>query len=338
MEAKFRRFVHNAVADVSHYTGAVPLRRFIRHRLLSKEVGCVLGLHRVLKEDQVGRTNCIGGMVLREETFVLLLEYLQGRFKVVPLSKMLDAGHMPASSKPFCVLTFDDGWSDTFDTAFPWLKKYGMPATVFVTTDAVNGNNGFWIERLKRAWSDMIVLKETDRWLDGIIPKHVHTSEFREIVEWLMRMSSCDRQSLLTHLLPPHTQEIDGVDSMLTWDQVMKMSQAGIEIGAHTATHPLLTYEDDATVRHELLSSKKVLEERLHKAVRAFAYPNGDWDARVRDWVERSGYEYAVTTHPGWCTRKQDPYAISRIVIHEGNVTNSTGMFSPAMADWALNA
>jgi hypothetical protein len=117
MDTRFRRFLKYAVADLIHYSGALRLKRLVRQRFFRKEVGCVLGFHRVLNEVDSRRTNCVEGMVLTEENFVQLLEYLKERFRIVPLCGVLDEMRAPSGSKPFCALTFDDGWSDTYQAA-----------------------------------------------------------------------------------------------------------------------------------------------------------------------------------------------------------------------------
>lgn len=115
------------------------------------------------------------------------------------------------------------------------------------------------------------------------------------------------------------------------------MSQSGVQFGAHTATHPLLVYEEDSVVQRELLESKLAVEAKLGTEVRAFAYPNGNWDRRVRSFVEQAGYQCAFTTERGWHGPLDDPYSISRIMIHEGVVTGRTGRFSPAMFELRLS-
>jgi len=340
MDARHRRWLHCTAAAFGHRSGALSLHRRVRARVLGKETGCVLGLHRVLKAADIPKSNCVEGMVLSEGHFVLLLEYLRERFRMTPLGAMAGEGTASIDRRPFCALTFDDGWSDTFEIAFPCLKKYQIPATIFLTTGVVGRKKGFWIERLKQAWVEQDLWKRTRSSLANWGFVRTGTSDFPEILEWLMHMPARERQLRLDELLPAWRDEAGdgGVDSMLTWEQAIELSRAGMEIGAHTVTHPLLTYEDDATVEHELFSSKRTLEEKLNRPVHCFAYPNGDWDGRIRRWVERTGFASAVTTRPGWCRRGQDPYAIGRILIHDGNVTDSRGNFSPAMVDWTLSA
>ena len=340
MGTRLRRFLRFAVADLFYYSGAFLLWRFFRQRILGKREVCVLGLHRVLTKAEQSQTNSLDGMVLRDLTFVKLLEYLQRRFHVVSLETFFRGEAEDADeSKPRCLLTFDDGWRDTHTTAYPWLKKFGMPATVFLATGSIGGRGGFWVERLKRAWTMPSSRAQMKSVLSQVASQNKgQVTELEDMVEWLKHMPAEKRHSLLLQLLPPG-ENPDGpaeVDFMLTWNEAIEMSRDGIEIGAHTVTHPLLSYESDATVERELRLSKQTLEEKLGKKVRAFAYPNGDWDERVRRWVQQVSYECAFTTKPRWYHREQDPYTIPRILLHEGNVTSRNGQFSPSMLSLTL--
>jgi peptidoglycan/xylan/chitin deacetylase (PgdA/CDA1 family) len=122
----------------------------------------------------------------------------------------------------------------------------------------------------------------------------------------------------------------------MTWEQLGEMHSAGVEIGGHTATHPLLTFESDESVRQELSGSKQAIERRLGISVRSFAYPNGDYDDRVRLAVRKAGYACAYTTRSGWFTPGDDLYSIPRYLLHEGNVTGPDGEFSPAMFEFTI--
>jgi peptidoglycan/xylan/chitin deacetylase (PgdA/CDA1 family) len=280
-------------------------------------------------------------MIVNDVTFGKLLEYLKSRFQFISLEALFRGETDPANnSKPRCLLTFDDGWKDTYTTAYPLLKRLEVPAAMFVVTGKIGHRTGFWVEQLKNAWRRPSFGAHV-RW---VLSRRLGTDQARRlgdiesIVEWLKHMPAEKRNSLLPQLQQANdgVDATDEVDSMLTWNQVFEMSQNGFAIGAHTVSHPLLTFEDDQTVRDELSQSRATLEAKLGKAVRAFAYPNGDWDARVRRWVDQTGYECAFTTRPGWYDLRQDPYTVRRILIHEGNVTGRDGQFSPAMLSLTL--
>src|ERR1700693_977465 len=334
MPARLRHFLRFAAAHLLHYSGALVCWRLLRSKVLHRNEVCVLGLHRVLTGAEQRRSNSLDAMILSDMTFVRLLEYLKRRFHVVSLEALFRSqAKTVAKSKPVCVLTFDDGWTDTYTTAFPRLKEFGMPAVVFLATGSIESRGGFWVEQLKKAWSAPSSRARMKSVLIQVSGKTTaQPSELENLVEWLKHMPAEKRDPLLARLLPAEGNGVgpDEVDSMLTWTEAIEMSRSGIDMGAHTVTHPLLSYENDMTVEHELRLSKQTLEEKLEKPVRAFAYPNGDWDERVRRWVEQVGYECAFTTRPGWYRRGEDPYSIRRILLHEGNVTGRNGQFSPA--------
>jgi len=123
---------------------------------------------------------------------------------------------------------------------------------------------------------------------------------------------------------------------MLTWEEVSTLHASGIELGSHTASHPLLVYESPATVTRELAASRKAIEERTGCPVRSFAYPNGTYNEEVRAAVADSGYQYAFSTDGGWHGSGDDPLTIRRILLHEGSVVDTDGHFSPAAFELAL--
>lgn len=339
MAARLWRCLHFFLADLSFYSGFLWLWLFLRYAIFRNREVCVLGLHRVLTEEALVRSASLGGIVLKEATFVKLLEYLHQHFCVVSLNTFLGCeggNHHP--SRPWCFLTFDDGWEDNYATAYPWLKKFRLPAAVFVPTSLIDARGGMWVERLTRAWGNSSQQRHLLSILGRVIQDKGQEERLEEIIEYLKHMPAKKRECILDRVLPPeYGQERESqFDRMLSWNQVVEMSRNGIEFGAHTETHPLLTYESDATVERELRMSKHILEERLGKKVRIFAYPDGDWDERIRRWVQATGYECAFTTERGWHRRGRDLYTIRRILLHEGNVTDRKGQFSAAMFNLAL--
>jgi len=335
----FRRLIRVARADLLYYSGLLRLWRRLRHRFSHQDEVCILGLHRVLSVEDAPKSHSLGGIVLREETFAQMLEYLDRNYSVIPCDALLTegTGHTDAS-RPVCLLTFDDGWLDTFTTAYRWLKKFEMPATVFVTTGLIDTLDPHWVEKLARSWKDPGQRAQIRNRIGSILEEPGHTVGLEEIVEYLKHLASTKREQLLAELI---SSTGDGqppldVDRMMSWDQVAELSRGGWEIGAHTLTHPLLVYENDATIERELRLAKQTVEARLGKRVRTFAYPNGNWDERVRQWVIRAGYECAFTTQSGWHNHGQDPFTIRRILLHEGNVTGWGGKFSPAMLTFTL--
>lgn len=340
MDVSLRHSVRCLTAELLLTSGCFRFWNSFRASLLPRGQVCVLGFHRVLTEEQLHRSNSLKGMVLREATFVQLLDYVRHTFHVIPFEGFLKRVTANSDrSGPSCLITFDDGWRDTYTTAYPWLKRFGLPATIFLTTGWMERRDGFWVEHLVGSWRDPRRRKQLQsRWTE-VGGKPGRVSDVETIVEYFKHMSAERRSHLLERLLPPgeNGSHQDDVDRMLTWGEVLAMSHDGIDFGTHTVTHPLLTYEGDQILERELRMGKQVLEEKLKKKVLAFVYPNGDWDERVRRCVEQAGYQCAFTTESRWHRCGQDPFTIPRILIHEGNVTGRNGEFSPAVFNWALS-
>jgi peptidoglycan/xylan/chitin deacetylase (PgdA/CDA1 family) len=331
MPARLRSYLHSPVAAMLHYSGSLAARRFFRTRVLRRDLICVLGFHRVLSPAELAGSNSQPGIIMKESTFASLLDYLTRHFRVVGIQQVQEVNR--DGSRPWCAITFDDGWKDNYTRAYPWMRKYAVPATIFLATGFIGGEGAFWVERVVGAWRDPSRRRKIQSCVAPTLAAGKSAPGLDGVIEYFKRMSSARREELLAPLLSDGLElsRPDSVDRMLSWEEVGEMSQGGIEFGAHTVTHPLLPYEDEVTVERELRQAKLQLEEKLKKRVRAFAYPNGDWNPATRQRVARAGYDYAFTTREGWHSPEQDLYTIPRVLLHEGNVTGHDGRFSPAM-------
>jgi len=331
-----RRIARLMLAACLYYSGILRTLMLLRRRLLGRREAYVLCLHRVLSDAQTANAGSLPGMVLEESTFAALLEFLRRHFTVISLQEFLqEEPGRRASSKPLCLITFDDGWKDNYTTAFRWLRKFDLPAVVFLVTGKIGSKEGFWVEHLSWAWRDSArssLLLSQLRTTLGVAIKDLY-----DAVERLKQMPAETRARILAALdVEQPGAEAQRSDAMLAWEDILTMERGGVACESHTDTHPLLVYEDDVTVARELQTSKSILEAKLGRKVRAFAYPNGAWDGRVRSMVQDAGYECAFTTQRGWYHLGDDRYTIPRIMLHEGKVTGLSGKFSPAMLSLSL--
>lgn len=251
-------------------------------------------------------------------TFGWHMELLAQSFNVLPLSDAMNAlrnGNLPP--RAVCI-TFDDGYRSVHDLALPILKKLSLPATVFVTTGHLQ-NGCMWndeiIAVLKTLTATQIDLQEFGLG-NYVIGTHQNRKKtIFELIEASKYLSPTIRSSLvrkissLANKAPPP-------DLMLTQEMVRNLSNEGVEIGAHTVNHPILTRLDDESADYEINACKKHLEEITGKPVLFFAYPNGkfgiDFDHRHMQMARDAGYSHAFTTSTGAATRKNGHYQIPR--------------------------
>lgn len=274
---------------------------------------CIVNYHRILE-----RPDPLLASEPTVETFHWQMELLASCFNVLPLHdalEMLKAERMPPRA---VAITFDDGYRSTHDLALPVLQQYQLPATVFVTTGHIDKGsmwNDVILEAARRLPRGELELSDI-----GFGSYPLHTPQDRQnAVQALTERSKYlppAGRAQLNHKLETLVGCSLEQELMLTRDMLLALNRAGVEIGGHTITHPILTCVDDATAQAEIAGNKQHLESIIGKPVRLFAYPNGkqgiDFDERHAQMVREAGYSAAFTTAVGPVTRHTGRYTIPR--------------------------
>ena len=120
-------------------------------------------------------------------------------------------------------------------------------------------------------------------------------------------------------------------DEMLSLSELKEMFGYGIEIGAHTMTHPRLTQISPEEAFNEISLSKKNLEDLLGASVNFFAYPYGDYSEETEKLVEKAGFYGACITKTGIVKRGADFFALKRVAIR-----HNTGFFKFKRKIWKV--
>lgn len=274
---------------------------------------CVISYHRVLEH---------ADPLLAPEpdlaTFRWQMALLARCFNVLPLHDALaalDAGRVPP--RAVCI-TFDDGYRSIHDLALPVLREFKLPATVFVTSGYV-GQGNMWNDRIIEAIQalpdgelDLDCLNLGRYWLRSLAERMTTIGVLTERSKYLPPAA---RQSVIEHLARLAGPAVS-TELMLTREMLLNLDRHGVEIGAHTVSHPILTSLDDDSARAEIVGSKQALEAMLGKPVRLFAYPNGkegkDFDARHAAMARDAGFEAAFTTVLGAVDRHGNRYQLPR--------------------------
>ena len=294
-----------------------------KRKLLQEDAILVLTFHRVLSDTEAAVTSSLPGMVVRTGTFDALLRFLHDHFEVVTLTPELPA-FTCGRKKLRVLLTFDDGWSDTYSNAFPLAKREAAPFTVFVCPALVGKIAPFWPERAVREW----------RRSGGA---GFRFATVTELIEGMKRMPVHERASL--PLMQGGELPADPPEPNLRtmgWPEIEELQANGIAIGSHTNEHKLLNHCTIEERRRELEISKTNLEERCEIPCLAFAYPNGNWDPEIAEEVRAGAYRYAFTTDAGAWTSTTDCFSIPRINISEPKLIGPDGKFSPAMFEYSV--
>ena len=250
--------------------------------------------------------------------FDLQMRALSERFSPLPLSEAVErlaAKSLPA--RAVCV-TFDDGYADNAEAALPILLKYSVPATFFIATGYLDGGkmwNDTVIEAIRALAAPALDLSP---W--GLGELALGTIEARRaaiavILPALKYLPGPEREARAAHL-----GEMAGIlrqsNLMMREEQVRELHNAGMEIGSHTVTHPILLNTSPEIARREIVESARRLAEIVRQPIRLFAYPNGkpgqDYGPEHVRMVRDAGYAAAVATGWGVATARSDRFQLPR--------------------------
>lgn len=273
---------------------------------------CVLTYHRILAAPDY---------LLDEEpdgaSFRWQMQMLAECFNVLPLHDalgMLAAERMPPRA---VAITFDDGYRSVHDLALPVLREFDLPATVFVTSGCL-GDGCMWndviIEAVRNIDGPVLDLREHGVGVLALDGDGARKNAARSLIAHSKYLPPAARRQLSERLRALAGKQMPSL--MLERAMVGALHRAGIEVGGHTVSHPILTRIDDRAAAAEIADNKRELETIVGAGLRLFAYPNGkhkhDFDERHVGMVKEAGYAAAVTTAPWAATAADDRFAIPR--------------------------
>ncbi len=234
------------------------------------------------------------------------MDYLAHNFNVCDLETAVDRLRRADVPENAVVVTFDDGYRDNYLNAFPILKHFSIPATIFLATDAIDTGKVLWHDRIfgafrktQKAFLDMPGRMARRYSLTTSAEKLVAQNE---VLGLLRVLGGRDRLRVIDEVVSKLGVSEDsaaGEDLMLTWDQIRAMQKSGIAFGSHTVTHPILSVLSVEEARAEIQQSKSIIEKELGTPISSFAYPNGskkDYSDEIVEIVQEAGYSCAVTT------------------------------------------
>lgn len=248
--------------------------------------------------------------------FAEILDWVGKTFNVLPLDRAiadLSSGSLPPRA---LAITFDDGYADNYTVALPVLNRFGFHATFFVASSFLDGGrmwNDTVIESIRACPASSIDLGELGQHdLSNHAARRQTIDRLLPQIKYLMsseRLECVSRIAARCGIVPPD-------DLMMTSEQLRALHGAGMGVGGHTRTHPILARLIDVDARAEIEGGKADLEAILGRSLTLFAYPNGkpgvDYDSRHTAMVKECGFEAAVSTSAGMATTASDLMQLPR--------------------------
>ena len=298
----------------------------------------VIGYHRVVEDFQASAATSIPSMLVSRQMLERHLDWLGRRFRFVSLDELgarLDGSD--SSDDPIAAITFDDGYRDLYEHAFPLLQKKGIPAAVFVVTDLVSTTGVQEHDKLYLLLARRVadrsakpgglagLLRALGISVAGIVAGTPYQAT-RALLE-------AQPQESIRRVIAALESEVSISEDTfkpfhsLTWEMLQRMQQAGVTIGSHTRTHIVMTHESDERVANEVTGSRQEIERKLGTKVRHFAYPSGIFNTASVNAVANAGYRFGYTV----CSHRDTGHpelTVPRTFLWENSSLDFRGAFS----------
>ncbi len=293
----------------------------------------VLAYHRIASPSSDHETRFLPNISATPQQFARQLEFLSRCFNLVPVGALCNwlDGHNSFPPRS-ALITFDDGYADNLTHGLPVLRQRAAPGLIFLTSGHVG-------TAMPLPW-DLAAYCFGHTAKDGANLPLVGQRQWqtaaerdREALSWVEQLK-----------VVPHSQRLAAVESLpdaldvsvpasafsglyLTWDGVRTLLDNGVDVGAHTVTHPILTRMPSEDAHAEIRDSKRQIADATGEAVESFAYPNGmpgDYDGNILELVRKCGFQAAFTLVRGQATLRsirKSPFTIRRVLMsHKDNL------------------
>jgi peptidoglycan/xylan/chitin deacetylase (PgdA/CDA1 family) len=250
------------------------------------------------------------------------MRYLKKTYEIISFEKLTQAIlEKKTLPKRAAIVTFDDGYKDNYTEAYPILKKYEIPATIFLTTGYIETDNLFWWDKIGYVLCNTKLKKIELEDFGDISPISIDNIPYSLdiILEKFKKIPEDKKKKLIEILVQKSDVDIPrgvGKNLIMSWDNIGEMNENGINFGAHTVTHPVLTNLSLNQAKFEIIESKKNIEKRLDKTVTTFSYPNGlanDYNSEIVKILKENGFICSVTAIPKMVTSKSDLFELGRL-------------------------
>jgi peptidoglycan/xylan/chitin deacetylase (PgdA/CDA1 family) len=231
---------------------------------------------------------------INEEEAEMTFGCLSKRYNFIALSDFIEAvknNHMGQLPKRGLIITFDDGYIGNYQL-LPIIKKYSVPATIFLCSSIIDTNRHFW-------WTF------TDK---------------TPVLMKLTRISNEERLNMLSQSGFSQDMEFDSPQA-LQKSHIDEM-KSHVDLQSHTKYHPTLLRCNDDEARKEIFGSKETLEKDYGLNIYAIAYPNGDYSERDILFAKEAGYTCGITVDFGFNNRATDPFRLKRLSVDDTDDIN----------------
>ena len=270
------------------------------------------------------------------EIFNKQMDFLSRHYSVVAIEDVMKAvEHDIRLPRKAVLITFDDAYSDIKDTAWPILRSYGFPCTIFVPT-AFPGAPGrlFWWDRLFHSLNSTAQQKLSAPPVGtlNLTDSDDRLGNFKKLRNHMKTVPYDKAMALVEKVCLQMKVPDNGLKSTLNWDELRQMVKEGVTIGAHTRTHPILTQMPLEKAAEEIKGSLEDLKREIGHVLPIFCYPNGSHTVQIKAILRQEGIKLAFGCEDGHNNLEGvDPMNLCRT-----NITRKTSAYIFRLRLWRL--
>lgn len=283
----------------------------------------ILLYHGVTKQSHRGIENSSHKQIPAGE-FERQMERLSKEYRVLPLREIVLLSSRRALPDHSVAVTFDDGFENNYNVAFPILQRLRIPTTFFLSSGHIGTGKIFWVDKVE------YLLNETAQ-ADLFLPAlqrgfPLRTPDDRRAALRQIKTTLKQTPRLIEPVLAQMQEQLQ-VDPRydypdyrtLSWDQVRQMRRSGLcEFGAHTVDHSILTHLSREEKASQILGSKQAIERQLQEPVELFSYPEGQgehFDEETIGLLRSAGFSLSCTALFGFNTEETSPFHLRRNMV-----------------------
>ncbi len=266
--------------------------------------GSMALVHRLARTKSVGVI--INGHTLTASQTRLQVDALTRWFDFIHHDELQDRLARPRT-RPFCLLTFDDGKRSGFTETAPELERLGIPAVFYVVTKFLTDGAPLWFDRYEAIRRS---LGYTPPGLESVTLKELPIAVINERLD----------RAYSKYKVKPH---IDSEDTRpMSWGEARELARRGFTLGSHSLRHAILTRETQAVALADIEQSIAEVSAEIGTKCPTFAFPNGNYTARLAQYALECGVQTAMTTEPYWLDKSIPMWRLPRIQLFGNNTAS----------------
>lgn len=280
----------------------------------------VLMYHGIIKDSE----KMHAWTLVKASEFEKQLNFLKTHFEIITPDDLIavSKNQIRQEKKPKVIITFDDGLCNNFSVALPLLEKYSIPATIYISTEAVQKNELFWWDKIiETVFKDRIETINLSKYSLGVFKFNYYSSpayfwgDIQKLLDVIKTLSPEIRQQVLREITQSNAFENSSLKPLTPAEVTVLAESDLITIGSHTHCHSILTQISSQKAKNSIQTSIRLLNEWTGKEINHFAYPNGNFNSDVLKVVKDCGMKTAVTIKRGRWQKGNSLFEINRVGI-----------------------